>query len=189
MYKRCVAEQSSKRQRELESGLLKAMSTHRYEDIAISQLCDDMNVPRKSFYRYFSSKEGALFALIDHTCMDFLASFMGGTSNATSETMVAFFKFWMEKRTLLDALMRSGLSGVLVQRSIALASTDNTVAKSFFPSIPDNLRNHGLVFMVSGLMSLVIEWHHSGFKDDPREMADIAATLLTKPLYRSGLEK
>lgn len=33
MYKRCITEQSARRQRELEQGLLEVMATRRYEDI------------------------------------------------------------------------------------------------------------------------------------------------------------
>ena len=70
MYKMCKSEQSAQRQRELEQGLLKAMGTCHYDEISVSDLCDQMGIPRKSFYRYFSGKDGALHALIDHTLME-----------------------------------------------------------------------------------------------------------------------
>ena len=71
MYKLCKTEQSAQRQRELEQGLLAIMNSTRYEDITVSDMCQKLNIPRKSFYRYFSSKDGALHALIDHTLMEF----------------------------------------------------------------------------------------------------------------------
>ena len=71
MYKLCKTEQSAQRQRQLEEGLLAAMRTKRYEEITISDLCDQMGIPRKSFYRYFSGKDGALHALIDHALLDY----------------------------------------------------------------------------------------------------------------------
>ena len=52
MYKLCKTEQSARRQKELEQGLLKIMLQSRYEDISVSELCDNLNIPRKSFYRY-----------------------------------------------------------------------------------------------------------------------------------------
>ena len=60
MYKICQTEQSARRQRELEQGLLQLMLRKNYEDISVSDLCEHMALPRKSFYRYFSSKDGAL---------------------------------------------------------------------------------------------------------------------------------
>lgn len=71
MYKLCKTEQSAQRQRQLEAGLLAVMGKTRYEDISISDLCEQIGVPRKTFYRYFSGKDGALHALIDHTLMSF----------------------------------------------------------------------------------------------------------------------
>ena len=70
MYKACKTEQSAARQRELEQGLLAAMISHPFDEISISDLCTQIGIPRKSFYRYFSSKEGALHALLDHTLME-----------------------------------------------------------------------------------------------------------------------
>ena len=71
MYKLCKSEQSATRQKQLEQGLLKVMLTQRYEDISVSDLCTAMDIPRKSFYRYFSGKDGALHALIDHTMISY----------------------------------------------------------------------------------------------------------------------
>ena len=62
MYKMCKTEQSAQRQHLLEQGLLKAMLTHHYDEISVSDLCQSIGIPRKSFYRYFSGKDGALHA-------------------------------------------------------------------------------------------------------------------------------
>ena len=71
MYKLCKTEQSATRQKMLELGLLNCMLTRHYEEISVSDLCTAMDIPRKSFYRYFSGKDGALHALIDHTLMGY----------------------------------------------------------------------------------------------------------------------
>ncbi len=71
MYKLCKTEQSAARQKELEQGLMELMTVTRYEDISVSDLCLELNIPRKAFYRYFSSKDGALHGLIDHTLLGF----------------------------------------------------------------------------------------------------------------------
>lgn len=71
MYKLCQSEKSYQRQRELELGLLQLMLKQDYADITVSQLCEYMDIPRKSFYRYFASKDGVLYALIDHTIVDY----------------------------------------------------------------------------------------------------------------------
>ena len=51
MYKICQTEQSSKRQRSIEKGLLELMLKKQYEDISISDLCSHLQIPRQTFYR------------------------------------------------------------------------------------------------------------------------------------------
>ncbi len=128
MYKLCRTEQSAARQRQLELGLLQLMLTRRYEEISISDLCEKMQIPRKSFYRYFSSKDGALFALLDHTMLEFYESGLRGRGAASPMgDLEHFFRFWYNHRQLLDALERSGLSGMLVERATALAQREKLV--------------------------------------------------------------
>jgi len=182
MYKRCVTEQSARRQRELEAGLLVAMGAHQYEDITISDLCDSMDIPRKSFYRYFSSKEGALYALIDHTLAEFSGEFFSQELTATISTLERFFAFWVVHADLLNALSRSGLTGILLQRSITLALDGNLLAKKLIPSESTHAQEYAVTFLVSGLISLVMQWHRSGFQEPPRQLATIAARLMTQQL-------
>ena len=110
MYKICQTEQSIRRQRELEQGLLRLMGKRNYEDLTVKDLCDEMALPRKSFYRYFYSKDGVLYALIDHTLADFfMMPTVGNKSRGTAiGDLDLYFLFWYEKRELLDALHRSG---------------------------------------------------------------------------------
>lgn len=186
MYKLCKTEQSAQRQRELEQGLLMAMSTHQYEEISVSDLCDQMNIPRKSFYRYFSSKDGALHALIDHTLLEY-EGFSARTASPVKRTyqsdLERFFRFWKEQKPLLDALERSGISGILVTRSIDHAMTDIGMPSRFLPQEQKLAREHATMFGVCGLMSMVLNWHHSGYTLGESQIAAIAVELMTKPLF------
>lgn len=188
MYKLCKTEQSAQRQRQLETGLLDAMKTKRYEEITISDLCEQLGIPRKSFYRYFSSKDGALYALIDHTLMDFeqYSQILSGSSLADiHQDLRRFFEFWQQHRQLLDALERSGLSGVLVQRAISQAQNEFLLPRSQNNPELRRVQSHAVAFCICGIMSMVTRWHRSGYMETPLEMAQIATTLLTKPLIQN----
>lgn len=182
MYKICKTEQSSQRQRQLENGLLQMMLIKRYEDISISDLCDRLQIPRKSFYRYFSSKDGALFALLDHTMLDFYADGLrspgGGTAMGDLED---FFRFWYEHKDLLDALKRSGLSGILVERTTALAQRERLMP-SRIQSWTVSQQELAMAFVLCGLMSMILQWHEKGYPVPPEEMSRVAAAMLTNPL-------
>lgn len=183
MYKICQSEQSAKRQRELEHGLLQLMLKRRYEDISVSDLCDHLNIPRKSFYRYFSSKDGALYALIDHTLADFFE--MPTEKNKTRGTALGdldlYFVFWYENRSLLDALERSALSGILVERANNFAMREGHLPRHFKVLAPDT-QILAMSFAICGLMSMILGWHRQGFPISPDEMTRLAVTMLTTPL-------
>jgi len=184
LYKQCRTEQSAARQRELEQGLLEAMEEQLFVDITVSDLCDRMGIPRKSFYRYFSSKEGALSALLDHTLLEFESGsrdvFFGG--QGLEKTLEWFFRFWKEQKRLLDALERSGLSGHLVLRAIEYAKMSAGTPLRFMLNEEKLAREYGTSFMVCGLMAMVLQWHHNGYPLQPQQMAAIALQMTTNPL-------
>ena len=59
MYKICHTEDSSRRQRELEQGFLNMLRRQAYDKITLTDLCCQLNIPRKSFYRYFPTRKTA----------------------------------------------------------------------------------------------------------------------------------
>ena len=184
MYTLCKTEQSAARQRQLEQGLLAAISVRRYEDLSVSDLCAQLGVPRKAFYRYFSGKEGALYALIDHVLMDFEAEPQPPRSRRTLHSDLAhFFSFWLAHRPLLDALERNGLSGLLIERSIAYALADTAIPRRFLHRDDPVVQEQVMLFSVCGLMSMVINWHRSDFSTPLDQMADAAIRVLSQPLF------
>ena len=190
MYKQCQTEASARRQRELEQGLLRVMMKKQYDEIAVSDLCQEIGVPRKSFYRYFSGKDGALYALIDHALMDYdmYTGYPERQKEATPmEYMKGVFCYWVYHKELLDALRKSGLSGLLIQRAMEFSNDMDTIPR--FLQIADRrLREYGTMFMVCGLMTMIVQWHHDGFYKSAEEMAELAMQLLTRPLFSGRLE-
>ena len=183
MYKLCKTEQSAARQRQLEKGLLQAMRMQHYENISISDLCDNLDIPRKSFYRYFSNKDGALFALIDHTLMEFEQSsgYPMGVRGSALADLERYFVFWYSQRDLLTALQRSRLSGLLVERATYHALRERLMP-DYLLYESERVQHLSLTFVVCGLISMVLAWHNDGYRESPAEIAGIAVALLSKPL-------
>ena len=186
MYKLCKTEQSAARQRQLEQGLLEAMLVKRYDEISISDLCDRLDIPRKSFYRYFTGKDGALRALIDHTLMEYEAytiQYRKGKTRTIYLDLESFFQFWVQHKQLLDALSYSGISAMLVGRAVEFALTDDALPTRFLPRDNRNMQQHITMFGVCGLMSMVLNWHDSGYEQPSSEMARIAVRMISQPLF------
>lgn len=181
MYKECTSKQAIARQREIEQGLLDYMMHKSYEQISVIDLCEKIGIPRKTFYRYFSGKEGALYALIDHSLKDAFLKYddLQQSIENRNQIILYFFTYWLSKKHLLDALARNDLSGILLQRAIVFTMTDELVSKFTAPlRTTERAKNYRTVYIVSGIISLVIQWHHNNFDKTPQQIAKIASDLL-----------
>ncbi|MBQ8579981.1 MAG: TetR/AcrR family transcriptional regulator [Oscillospiraceae bacterium] len=185
MYKLCKSEQSARRQRQLEEGLLRVMNVTSFEDITISDLCQQLGIPRKSFYRYFSSKDGALHALIDHTLMEYeqFNAARPADSRSLNRDLETYFLFWLEKKPFLDALAKNGINGMLFERSLRYVSTETVLPSRLLDGEAQRMRQHVISFTICGLMTMMLQWYADGYKETPAEMAAIAARLITMPLF------
>ena len=189
MYKQCQTEQSAVRQREMEQSLLRLMLKVPYDEISVSSLCEEIGVPRKSFYRYFSGKEGALCSVIDHALMDYdvYTTRRGSETGGTAVQYIQqVFDYWIHHKELLDALEKSNLSGVLIQRAM-LFTNDRDALPNFLQIGDQRLREYGNMFLVCGLMTMILQWHHDRFYKSSEEMAQLALQLFTQPLFGGNL--
>jgi len=185
MYKQCQTEQSAGRQRALEQGLLEAMQTVRYEELSVSDLCTRMGIPRKSFYRYFSSKDGALCALLDHALLDFW-EFCELESGPEGRRMERVFVYWRQCKPLLDALERNGLSDLLIQRANQPPAPEAALPRSLSQEARTVMR-YRHTFVMCGLLSVVLQWHHDGYPQPPEQMARIILSLSDTPLFLDAI--
>ena len=186
MYKLCKTEESSKRQREIERVLQDLMREKRYDDISVSEICERARLPRKSFYRYFDGKDGAMQSLLMHTITDF-HSFSAYFENRERRTLQGefeeFFLFWKEKREFLEAFDKSQLIGLVFENSTSYAMSEFINIKKFLSEGDDREKVHVFQFSICGLMTLTIDWYRSGFAESVPEIARIAARLISKPLF------
>jgi AcrR family transcriptional regulator len=178
MTRICTNEKTTARQRWIENGLLDLMQKYRFEDITATDLCRYLELPRRSFYRYFENMEDVLDCLMNHTFQDMVIADTGLTVTALEK----YYEFWLCRKSLLNALAHSGMHSKITEYAMRYAN-----AESLKRHLPGNAPGADLsreinLFMISGLASLMIYWHADGFQKTPREMACIAYRMLSEPL-------
>ena len=174
MYKHCNTEESAHRQRQLEQCLLELMIDTPYPGITISQICEQANISRKSFYRYFDSKDGCLHALLDHIIMDCSTYYMpeSDTGYSTREFCTRVFEYWQRQTPLLNALERDGQSLQVLQRMVRYILVEEPDYARYMGISRGNVLEH-VVFTVGGVMGLVLTWHHEHYQKTAEEMGAI----------------
>lgn len=158
MYKICKTEKSIERQKLFQTTLMTMMKKQKYQEITVTSLCKEMEIPRKTFYRYYDTLEDVLFAVIDDTLTD---AFLYLEVKAD---LIGFFSYWKKRKNLLDVLQKSGLSHLLINR--IFERFNESVDKGDFSN--EELRYSGYI---SAIMTMLLTWHHSGMKQSVEEMS------------------
>ena len=179
MYKHCTTEESAQRQRHLEQCLLRLMGETPYNGITIGMICEKAELSRKSFYRYFDSKESCLHALLDHTIMDGSTyyAFDTRTPQKNLAMCIRIFEYWQRQTPLLDALEKNGQSLQLLQRMIRYILEEEPDYARYM-GIPQHSVMEHVVFTVSGVMGLVLTWHHEHFQKTAEQMGELLYQMI-----------
>ena len=145
-----------------------------YGSITIGQICEKAGVSRKSFYRYFDSKDGCLHALLDHVIMGASAYYMNDADeNQTSSLFcIRIFEYWQRQTLLLDALEKNGKSLLIMQRMIPHILNEEPQYASYMKIPEDHVMEH-IIYSVSGVMGLVLAWQHGGYQKTAEQMGNL----------------
>ena len=181
MYKHCTTEESARRQRQLEQCLLELMADTTYSGITIGMISERAGLSRKSFYRYFDSKESCLHALLDHTIMDGSSYYIPDSHAQFDELAlcIRIFEYWQHQAPLLDALERDGQSLCLLQRMVRYILEEEPEYASQMGISQDFLLEH-IVYTVGGMMGLILTWHHEGYRKTAEQMGHMLHRLMKK---------
>lgn len=174
MYRKCTTEKTISQQRHLEECMLQLIERKDYNDITVTELCKNAGITRRIFYRLFETKDDVLYALIDHTLLQYGQFVPPRMENYSQqqEYYRHFFYFWLNNRHLLNLLAKNHMSILWITRIIDFVAREES---HFFPSFPtDNpeLEMDTIIFFFSGLCALVLRWQHSGFRDSVEDMVN-----------------
>ena len=179
MYRKCATELSAQHQHQVEQTLLELMLKKPIEDISVTELCQASGVTRRVFYHLFNNKTDALHALIDHTIQD-----IEDFHPDTRDEVVRFFLFWKEQKKLLDALIASRQSSLLVDRLISHTVSEDYDYLYWVNANGWEQQQDVVTFNLCGLMGLIFRWHHFGYQKSAEEMAALLVRIITTPLVR-----
>lgn len=181
MYKHCNTEEGARRQRQFEQCLLDLMTDMPYDSITIGHICEQAGVSRKSFYRYFDSKDGCLHALLDHTIMDGAAYYIPANDSGRFDLTlcIRIFEYWQKQTPLLNVLEKNTQSLQIMQRIIRYILTEEPEYARYMGIAQSDVMEH-VVFTVSGIMGLVLTWHHERYPKTAVQMGELLYQLMQR---------
>ena len=150
--------------------LLKLMQSNDFNEISISQICEEAYVGRASFYRNFESKEGVISRYLK-TLLD--TWWIEAIQKPDFNLVEAIFSHYWEHRELCMMLYKQGLAHLNLQ----------SIREACGPK-PDqsNVVAYTTAYFSYGLYGWIEEWFDRGMQETPKEMAE----LLEKAQQNNG---
>ncbi len=181
MYKECKTTQSANRQIGIAHILSEMMLTKPYEEISVSELCKKADIPRKSFYRYFDTKDDAFNFLVDKMLIECDTLLDRGKTMdlaVDKELLTQRFRYFKEHKNLIGAIANNRMSIPTIQR---VCETVVSQISNFgiMVSMEDRMK---IAMVTSVIFAIIMSWHHSDYETPCENLADMTYELLTKPL-------
>lgn len=187
MAKQVITDRAIRRQAELEESLLSLLRIRDYAQITVTDICRQANIPRRTFYHYFNSKDEILDSVIEKlmlSCnLNTMFDFESGVA-AAKDSYLRFFLFWTEHRDFLELLLKHGLEGRLILFTSQWLH-DGNVFLPFPRHMNPDLMGLGRSVASSGFFALLFHWCRTGFRETPEEMAEYVTWFMTHPLFES----
>lgn len=187
MYRHCATEKAAAQQRQFEAAFVELMGKHLFEEISISELCRMTGLSRKTFYRLYESKADLVYASIDHALLDAATYIPDDTVGPGG--VHKFLGYWKHRKDLLDALSNNRASTILSQQAVIHVMNEAPELMRAFGAEDLERGRDLMVFYITGIFSLVLDWHYRGYDRSIDELSKTIMQLLTEPPIKMPLGK
>ena len=172
-----IADQSRQK---MTDALLKIMEVYDYQDITVTQIAQEADLSRNTFYRLFGEKDAILKALFDQLFEEFYDRLQQEKPESFWHVMELYFDFWEQRRALLLLLQKHHLLQRVLEQSyqksaqvFAFVHARDEVNRSPLP-LP-----YLLAFSVGGMHHMLMRWAESGMDIPSRDLiAQLRSCLL-----------
>lgn len=159
--------------------LITLMKEKEFKDITITEICSTADVVRRTFYRYYKTKEDVITEHMTLLYEQYLDQFCSTQAKGVSITY-NYFNFWMEHMELLQLLERNKLLPFIMLNYKKFIPKIND---RFYTNLLDNYSETDVeyyyLFIAGGLWKVMLKWIEKGAKETPTEMADKVRSMLS----------
>lgn len=157
MYKKVTNPIAIQSQKHICETMLVLLQQMPFDDITITQLCQEASLVRKTFYRNFETKEDVLICMLDYHLLEYLQELPEYVWD-TTQFLTHFFTFWKGKYDYLKTLQENNLFYLLNRLYLHyLEELSSLLTQSNLEWFSDR-NNYPIVFYYGGLCNLMAYW-------------------------------
>lgn len=159
------------------NAFLMLLKRYSFEEVTVTQICQNANLARVTFYRKFASKEDVL-RLYMRGLVDEYFSKIRSTEVLTLESLArSYFTSWKEKSGLIELLSSNKISNILLDEFTRIEpyleelNIKYTILSKF--ELTDTEKYYFHAHNVAGLWRLIFLWANRGYRESVDEMTSI----------------
>ena len=184
----CHTQATALRKELLEDSLCALMQGRPYQEITVKDICAQAQMPRRTFYHYFESKEDVLDSMVEgllNQCLLDGQFAVGLRLEQLREGFLEIFRFWYGiNRHKLDVLIQNGLESRLLTTASRKVREEKTSLRSA-GYIDPKLMEIILMVGVTDYFTLLFHWSRGGYQESPEEMTEYAIQVLPVAYFKS----
>ena len=166
------------------NALLSLMKKKLYQDITVQELSEAAQYDRRTYYRYFNSKEDILRLYCSHILGEMAVMMKREKFLTVRAEIIAYFTFWGKYIPFLRLLQQNNLLHFLEDEQDELFY--HHVGLSVQPDIPQQLESapplskYAFYFTSGGLWNTLVHWIKEEPRRVPEEMAEFILTTFSE---------
>jgi len=164
-------------QEAMAAALLSLLKKENYSEITITQICQEANIARQTFYRHFSYKSDVLNYYFSSRFLDFTEKYPD-TENFAENLSNLFSEFPISQDVLI-LLKKQNIFYMLEESMVEIL--EYSYRKYKFKTLlgMHEYNSYLKSFIISTIISVLSCWIDDSFKQSTKELADIATKLLS----------
>lgn len=163
------------------------LPNHSYSDITVGQICKNARVSRRSFYRYFLTKDDMIISFFRERLKEY-CTVQTPKAPFTFENVTMFYlNFWLVYKEELIILKNTNLISILLYR------LKDDLTNHYFYFLEKKYTNLDIndafkTFIVGGYISVIDKWIMCGMELSVEEIAELISngnTAVINSLHKS----
>ena len=169
----------------LRESLIKLLGKQTIYDITVSQLCEDAEINRSTFYKYYNNIR-EIYEEIEQEALSAVASCIASVNVHDKESIIqqveGLLSHIRNNSELYTLLLENSADGEFPYKL-----TEGTVGRiadmhEFMPVSMRDYAEYCSLFVVSGSLSIIRRWLSSGMNESPRELAELIMDIATSKI-------
>lgn len=166
--------------------LLLLLQKKEYQDITIAQIAAKANLGRRTFYRYFPTKDQVMKEIAQNLMNEFADTILKNHASNLETVTEAYFEFWEHKIDILLLMKKAQVLHFIEDNLFALIADvalkvkhfpleqmlDDTITKEF------EKYKYDFVFKIAGYWHITLLWCEETPRKTPAMMSKIVTDIL-----------